>query len=122
MNSFLQNISTTMKRGRVYRCDDCDWEGDRSVCIEHYTRKHCTVRTAPFVCRAYGFMARMEMKLEKHVQTPKHKVKMGKTTDKENNLIIRRTDIDLMTHFQMLTHDESEEICKRENEKLHIQR
>ena len=74
----MQRDATRRVQGVLYKCRQCDWEGEKSYGLEHLARKH--QEPAPYHCQAcdVGMSSERHAKIHEGQQGHKRKTKLYK--------------------------------------------
>ena len=80
-------IQYVLKRGRAYRCLDCNYIENKSRKMLHFYDKHVLEYLFPFTCVPCVFKIGERKKLDRHLESPKHKQKVNLDVESMSNLI-----------------------------------
>ena len=101
----MQNLR---KRGRAYKCVNCEFVGERQNTLFHILKQHRKLEEAPFFCTLCGYKAFSWKRLEEHVTFfALHKSKAS--ASKTNSDCLRSS-----TNARLIREGEDYEVCTPE--------
>ena len=80
-------IQYVLKRGRAYRCLDCNYIENKSRMMLHFYNKHVLEYQIPFTCMPCVFKTGERKKLDRHLESPNHKEKVALDMESMSTLI-----------------------------------
>ena len=80
-------IQYVLKRGRAYRCLDCNYVENKSRMMLHYYDKHVLEYQIPFTCVPCVFKTGERKKLDRHLESPNHREKVTLDMESMSTLI-----------------------------------
>ena len=80
-------IQYVLKRGRAYRCLDCNYIENKSRMMLHYYDKHVLDYQIPFTCMPCVFKTGERKKLDRHLESPNHREKVALDMESMSTLI-----------------------------------
>ena len=80
-------IQFVLKRGRAYRCLDCNFVENKSRMMLHYYDKHVLEYQIPFTCVTCVFKTGERKRLDRHLESPNHREKVALDMESMSTLI-----------------------------------
>ena len=91
-------------RGRVYRCKECEWKGEKACGLQHVAKIHAD--PPPFQCAACNFKTASYADLTAHSEKLRHQAKVK---DFKGNPTIWHIDVKFELPLEQLSKSDSEE-------------
>ncbi len=99
----------------TYTCPLCEWSGQRSWGIQHYTVVHGDMNIAPFCCTACGFKTGLKAKMDIHLASEAHARRLGRMDPALGPQVFMRSSDPIVKKLLLLSKESTKRLPRNQH-------